>query len=110
MIKPPGLSRGETIGIISPSWGGAGLFPHRVQSAVRYLESLGFKTKTACHALNHSEFVSDIAEKRVADIHDMFTAPEIRAIITAIGGDHSCHSLEFEDYFGVPRLEAVRSS
>lgn len=97
-MKPPRLRSGDTIGIVSPSWGGASVFPHRVRNGIAYLESQGFKVVTAPHALNEHGFVSDTPENRTADIHEMFERPEVRAIIAAIGGDHSCHLLPHLDF------------
>jgi muramoyltetrapeptide carboxypeptidase len=102
-IFPPRLQKGASIGIVSPSWGGAGRFPHRIEQATRHLESLGFKVKFAAHALNQGtldidSFISDTAENRAQDIHDMFLDPEVGAIIAAIGGDHSCHLLPLLDF------------
>ncbi len=97
-IKPPKLQPGDTIGIVSPSWGGAGIFPHRVELGTNYLRSLGFKVKIGQHALNHQGYVSDTAANRVQDIHDMFADPEIKAIIATVGGDHSCHLLPHLDF------------
>lgn len=93
MIKAPKLQPGDTIGIISPSWGGAGAFPHRVEQGIRHVQSLGFQVTIATHALNQRGFVSDTPEHRAQDIHDMFNAPQVKAIVAAIGGDHSCHLL-----------------
>ncbi|MCJ7623849.1 MAG: LD-carboxypeptidase, partial [Anaerolineaceae bacterium] len=87
MIKPPRLQPGDSIGIVSPSWGGAGAFPHRVELGIRQAERLGFRIKLGGHALNQSEYVSDTPENRAQDIHDMFRDPEIRAVVAAIGGD-----------------------
>ncbi len=98
MIKARPLKPGDTIGIISPSWGGAGAFPHRVEQGVRQIQSLGFKAKLAPHALNRRSYVSDTAEIRVDDIHAMFKDPEVKAILAAIGGDHSCHLLPLLDF------------
>src|SRR5512142_931173 len=98
MLKPPALKRGETIGVVSPSWGGAGQFPHRVETAIAYLRSLGFETVLARHALGRSGFVSDTAENRAADIHAMFRDPDVKAIVAAAGGDHSCHLLPLLDF------------
>ena len=98
MIKPSRLQPGDTIGIVSPSWGGAGTFPHRVELGVRHVERLGYKVKLARHALNQSSYVSDTPEYRAEDIHDMFREPEVRAVIAAIGGDHSCHLLPHLDF------------
>jgi muramoyltetrapeptide carboxypeptidase len=98
MLRPPRLRTGDTIGIISPSWGGAGAFPHRVERGVKYLDQLGFKVKVAPHALNQNGFVSDTPANRAQDIHDMFADPAIKAIIASIGGDHSCHLLPLLDF------------
>lgn len=93
------LQRGDTVGIISPSWGGAGKLPHRVEQGVKQLETLGFKVKFGKHALNTlNDFVSDTAENRVSDIHELFQDDNVKAIISAIGGDHSCHLLPMLDY------------
>ncbi len=98
MLKPSRLINGDTIGIVSPSWGGAGLFPHRVEQGVKYLNKLGFKVKFGKHSLNHKGFISDTPENRVQDIHDMFGDSSVKAIIASIGGDHSCHLLPLLDY------------
>ena len=98
MIKPPKLNLGDTIGIVSPSWGGAGMFPHRVEQGVQCLRKLGFDVRLAKHALNRKGFVSDTPENRAQDIHDMFADPDVKAIIASIGGDHSCHLLPLLDF------------
>jgi muramoyltetrapeptide carboxypeptidase LdcA involved in peptidoglycan recycling len=97
-MKASRLKPGDSIGIVSPSWGGAGLYPHRVEQGRQYLQSLGFQVKIATYALNSSGFVSDTAENRAADIHAMFADPTVRAVVAAIGGDHSCHLLPYLDF------------
>jgi len=92
-MKPPRLREGDTVGVISPSWGGGAEYPHRVERGVEYLESSGFRVRIASHAINSVGYVSDTAENRVSDIHAMFRDPEVRAIVSMIGGDHSCHLL-----------------
>ena len=96
--KPSRLQPGDTVGIISPSWGGGAQYPHRIERGTAHLRSLGFKVKVAPHALNSIGFVSDTPENRVADIHAMFLDPEVKAIIASIGGDHSCHLLPLLDF------------
>jgi muramoyltetrapeptide carboxypeptidase LdcA involved in peptidoglycan recycling len=98
LIQPASLEPADTIGIISPSWGGAGLFPQRVQQGIRHLQSLGYQVRLAPHALNQQGFVSDTAANRAQDIHCMFADPTIKAVIAAIGGDHSCHLLPLLDF------------
>lgn len=97
-MKPPRFKEGDGIGVISPSWGGGAEYPHRVERGVEYLESLGFRVKIAPHAMNSIGYVSDTPENRVADIHEMFRDPEVKAIVAMIGGDHSCHLLPLLDF------------
>jgi len=96
--KAPRLQPGDTVAIVSPSWGGGAHFPHRIERGAAHLRSLGFRVKIAPHALNSIGFVSDTQENRVADIHAMFLDPEVKAIIASIGGDHSCHLLPLLDF------------
>ena len=96
-MKPLALKPGDTIGIISPSWGGAALYPHRVQRGREYLESLGFRVVFSEHAMARRGYVSGTPEERVSDLHQMFSDPHIKAIIATIGGNHSCHLLPLLD-------------
>jgi len=98
LIQAPRLEPGDAIGIVSPSWGGAGLFPHRLERGIQHLEALGFRVKIAPHARNQRGFVSDTAAHRVDDLHLMFADPEVKVIMAAIGGAHSCHLLPLLDY------------
>jgi muramoyltetrapeptide carboxypeptidase LdcA involved in peptidoglycan recycling len=98
VILPARLKPGDTIGIVSPSWGGAGLFPQRVQRGLQHLQTLGFQVRLAPHALNQAGCVSDTPEHRARDIHSMFADPCIQAVVAAIGGDHSCHLLPLLDF------------
>ncbi|HEY8155457.1 MAG TPA: S66 peptidase family protein, partial [Myxococcota bacterium] len=100
-IRAPRLRRGDSVGIVSPSWGGAASFPHRVARGVAQLESLGFRVKIGRHALNERGFVSDSPENRASDLHELFSDPEVGLILAAIGGDHSCHLLPHLDFDGI---------
>ena len=97
-MKPPRLRPGDQIGVVSPSWGAAGLYPHRLENGIRQLEHLGFRTTVGRHAANSQGIVSDSAENRVSDLHDMFRDPGVRLVLAAIGGDHSCHLLPLLDF------------
>ena len=98
MRYPTHLKPNDTIGIVSPSWGGAGVFPHRVEQGIRQIETLGYQVKIGQHALNQAGFVSDTPENRAADINDFFADLQVRAIVAAIGGDHACHLLPLLDF------------
>jgi muramoyltetrapeptide carboxypeptidase len=74
------------------------MFPHRTARGVQHLQSLGFEVRIGSHALNQRGFVSDTPQNRVDDIHSMFGDSEVKAMVAAIGGDHSCHLLPLLDY------------
>lgn len=97
-MKARRLSPGDTIGVVSPSWGGPAAFPHRLDNAVAYLESRGFNVRVAPNARGSAGFVSGTPEERAFDIHEMFADPDIAAIIASAGGDHSCHLLPLLDF------------
>jgi len=98
VLKPPRLRRGDTVGIVSPSWGGPAAFPHRLERGVRQLEALGFQVRLAPHARASRGHVSATPEQRADDLHALFRAPEVRAIVASIGGDHSCQLLPLLDW------------
>jgi muramoyltetrapeptide carboxypeptidase len=98
VIRPRRLRPGDTVGVVSPSWGGAGLFPHRVEQGLQYMQSLGLKVRIGSHALNQLGFVSDTPQNRVDDIHSMFSDSEVNALVATVGGDHSCHLLPLLDF------------
>jgi hypothetical protein len=42
-IKPPQLKTGDAVGIVSPSWGGPAVFPHRLEAGMRQSSCLDIK-------------------------------------------------------------------
>ncbi len=102
-MKPERLRSGDTISVVSPSWGGAGAFPHRVEQAIEQVHALGFQVRLAPHALNQHGHVSDLPENRAQDINQMFADPRVKMILAAIGGDHSCQILPHLDYEMIQR-------
>lgn len=101
MIKPATLKPGDTIGLVSPSSGLANLVPHRVERAVKALEGLGFKVRLSANALSRTGYTSSSPEARAWDLMDMFLDPEIRAIVTMIGGNHANQILKLLDYAAI---------
>lgn len=95
---PKKLSKGDVIGIISPSAGLGPIFPHRIDQAGKNLTKLGFKIKYAKNSLKNDGYVSASAKERADDIHEMFSDNEVKAIISTIGGDHSNQILKYLDF------------
>jgi len=106
-MKGDRLRMGDTIGIASPSWGGPAAFPHRLENGIAYLESRGFRVRVAAHARSQDGFVSGTAGERSTDLHDLFSDPDVAAIIASVGGDHSCHLLPHLDFQLIARNPKV---
>src|SRR5690242_13857956 len=98
LVKPRALRRGDTIGVVSPSFGALGAFPHRWERGRAYLEGLGYRVSAAPHALGVAGYVSGTPQERADDIHAMFRDPAVSAVIAGIGGDHACQLLPLLDW------------
>jgi len=98
LIIPKKLNKGDTIGIVSPSAGLGPIFPHRLEQAEKNLSKLGFKVKYAKNSLKNNGYVSASAKERADDIHEMFLDKDVKAIIAAIGGNHSNQLLKHLDF------------
>lgn len=107
MIKPKRLKKGDTVAIVSLSWGGlgdAGLI-HKYHIAKERLErDFGLNVVTMPHALKGSEFVYAHPELRARDLMDAFSDASIKGVFCAIGGDDSVRLLPYVD------LEIIRNN
>ena len=98
MLVPGRVSKGDTVAVVSPSFGAVGQFPHRTERGVAYLESLGLRVRVMPHAAETAGWASSSAISRVADIHEAFSDDRVSAIVCGIGGNHSNQLLPLLDY------------
>jgi len=98
MIKPKRLEMGDTIAIISPSAGLAAVIPHRLDNAIKFLESEGYKIKEFPCTRKNNGWESAPAKDRARDIMDAFLNKEIKAIVCSIGGNTVNKTLEYLDF------------
>ncbi|MCP3738960.1 S66 family peptidase [Rossellomorea sp. BNER] len=98
MKKPHRLRLGDTIGICSPSSPIAAHCPRRLQRGVEELEKLGFKVKLAKNSTKAYQYMAGTIDDRVEDLHDLFLDPDVKAIITTIGGTSSHQLFEKLDF------------
>ncbi len=83
MRKPGALQRGDLIGVVSP---GAAVDEERAAAGVAALEKAGFQVHVARAALSRSGYLAGSDADRLADLHDMFVDPAVKAIFTTRGG------------------------
>lgn len=97
-LLPPALGPGDTIAVVSPSWGGAGLLRDRRDRAVSALRRLGYEVRLMPHAAGVTDgtrdWVSGSRAERLADLHDAFADPAVGGVLAAIGGQHSAQLLD----------------
>ncbi len=103
LIKPKSLTKGDTICLVSPSSGLAGLVPHRVAQARDMLEKMGFAVQIGANALKTRSYVSGTPEERAEDLQTAFSDPTVKAIISFIGGNHSNQLLPLLDYEAISK-------
>lgn len=94
-ICPPALKPGDTIATVAPSnW----ISDAAISTAKKQIEAAGFRlyihpqTGFRRHQQAGSPF------EKAAALHDVFSNPEIKAIIVTAGGDRALHVLDFLDY------------
>ena len=97
-VKPRKLKEGDTVAVISPSWGGPSVFPHIYDNGIRVLKAIfGLKVKEYPTARMSADELARNPRARAQDINNAFRDKEVNAIITTIGGDDSIRVLQYLD-------------
>lgn len=97
LIKPKMLKRGDTVAVISPSWGCAGAPRVRWQYKLgaKRLGELGLNVVSAPNALRGTKFLHDNPQARAEDFIWAFENNAVKAVIANIGGSDSVRLLPF---------------
>lgn len=99
LLLPPRLEPGDKVGVIAPSFPALDLFPHRMAQAEKNLyDRWRLAVAYGKHALGNAGWVSASGEARAEDLNAMFADTDVKAIIAALGGDHSVEMLPFIDW------------
>nr|WP_263326039.1 S66 peptidase family protein [Neobacillus sp. Marseille-Q6967] len=97
-MLPNRLSPGDEIRVIAPSTSMAVIKGKQVEIATERLTNLGFHVTFGKHVDEHDEFFTTSIEQRLEDLHDAFRDPNVKGILTAIGGYHANQLLKSIDY------------
>ena len=95
--KPTRLIPGDTVAILSPSWGGPSLFPNVYENGMKVLREFGLHIKEYPTARAADDFLANHPEARAKDINEAFADTQVKAIFASIGGDDSVRVLPFLD-------------
>lgn len=93
--KPARLVSGDTVALVSPSWGGPSIFPHIYENGLKVLRDLGLQIKEYPTARAAADFLASHPEARAKDVNDAFADTKVKAIFATIGGDDSVRVLPF---------------
>jgi muramoyltetrapeptide carboxypeptidase LdcA involved in peptidoglycan recycling len=97
-VKPARLKVGDTIAVVSTSWGGPSVFPHVFDRGINVLQRVfGLEVRELPTARIPAAELASNPRRRADDLNLGFADPSIRAIVTSIGGDDSVRILEHLD-------------
>jgi muramoyltetrapeptide carboxypeptidase len=99
-VRPPILRAGDTVGIVTL---GSPRDSSTISSRIKTLEDMGFKVIVGKYVYSSSGFLAATSEQRASDLMDMFTNPEVRAIIPTRGGVGVADILPYLDYNTINR-------
>lgn len=95
IIKPARLQPNSTLGVISPA---SPAKEERLRRGIRYFENLGYRIELGKNVSVSSTYLAGSDAQRLEDLHEMFSRPDIDAIICARGGYGTPRFLDKVDY------------
>lgn len=94
------LKPGDEIRVIAPSRSIAIVKEKQIELAIERLNKLGFTVTFGRNTSmsEHDEFFSSSIDKRVEDLHEAFRDPNVKGILTVLGGYNANQLLQYIDY------------
>lgn len=100
-IYPPCLNPGDTVGVVAPASPPPN--PKNIDRSVNALARLGFRARLGRHVRRRHGYLAGSDRERAADLMQMFTDPEVRAILCVRGGYGAGRLLPLLDYAVIRR-------
>ena len=96
LIKPRRLCAGDTVAVLSPSWGGPATFPQVFDAGVAVLQQrFGLRVREYPTTRMPAGVLRGDPRARAADLTEAFADPSVAAIFASIGGDDSARLLPY---------------
>ncbi len=107
MKYPKLLNKGDTIGICAPSSGVSGeTLNNRLDTALKNINSLGYKTIETPSVRFDDKCVSTDSETRAKEFMSLYENPDVTAIIPPWGGEFLMDMLSYLDFEKLATLPA----
>lgn len=97
-MVPPKLRPGDTIAVFSPSSPITATVPSRYLRGKAYLEARGFRVVEGCLTGKEDGYRSGSIRERAEELNRLLRNPEVRCVMSAIGGYNSNALLPYIDY------------
>lgn len=98
MNIPQKLKEGDEIRIIAPARSGSIISDEIENIAQERLEEMGLKVSFSKNYNEEDGFLSSSIESRVDDLHEAFIDPNVKGVLTVIGGFNSNQMLRYIDW------------
>lgn len=95
---PPKLAPGDEIRVIAPATSFAVISPNLREVALQHITALGLQVTYGKNSEEMDLFRSSSVPGRVEDIHAAFADPQVKGILSVIGGYNSNQLLRYLDY------------
>lgn len=92
------LKPGDELRIISPSRSLSLIAAEQRKIAKEQLQKLGFRISFSTNSFETDDFLSSSIDARIEDLHEAFQDPNVKGILTTIGGFNSNQLLRYIDY------------
>ena len=92
------LQRGDEVRVIAPSRSAAILSADGIALATASLQEIGLRVTYGKHIFDCDMQQSSSIDARIDDLHEAFRDPNVKAILTVIGGFNSNELLPYIDY------------
>lgn len=98
IVIPTKLKKGDEIRVISPSCSLSIVSNENKKLAIKRLTDMGFQVTFSKYADEIDRFASSSISSRIQDLHKAFGDPNVKAILTTLGGYNSNGLLKHLDY------------
>ena len=102
-MVPEKLKVGDTIGVIAPSEPITEEYKTYMNNSIKIFEDMGFKIKLSKNIYKNTYGYSATPEEKASDINEMFSDKDVKAIISAVGGNNSFNCLGLIDYENIKK-------
>jgi len=87
---PAALQPGDTVAVVSPSWGGPATFPARYEAGkAQLIAQFGLQVREMKHTRKSASWLAKNPAARADDLMEAFANPRIKGVFASIGGSDS---------------------